>query len=68
MSQGRAALEWANAGSCHILLLATEILETVDKCADQVPPTGFEPVLLAPEASTLSTELRGHFDTVLYIP
>ena len=30
-----------------------------------VPPAGFEPTLLAPEASTLSTELRGHGNSTI---
>lgn len=29
------------------------------------PPTGLEPVLLAPEASALSAELRGHYDYIV---
>jgi hypothetical protein len=32
-----------------------------------VPPTGLEPVLLAPEANALSTELRGRISRILEI-
>ena len=36
------------------------IYRSTDEDGLKVPPTGFEPVLPAPEADALSTELRGH--------
>ena len=58
----RVALEalegskWSHFGSTLIAKNRSEILSLLQI----VPPTGFEPVLPAPEADALSTELRGH--------